>query len=104
MEDFKVEYAAQVTSTSMNHGTTPELTLEATTQTEDSSEVTEEVMINTPEPPLELTTSWNEEPLKTPEPLLEEILTELSATTLQIDCSEGVVYDLFLGELNCIDF
>ncbi len=58
MEDFEVEYAAQVTSTSINnHGTTPELTLEATTQTEDSTQ-TEEVMINTPEPPFELTVGF----------------------------------------------
>ncbi len=89
-QDFEVEYATQGTSTSINH---------AATQTEESSQ---EVMINTAEPPVELTTS--EEPLKTPEPPLDQILTELCTTTPQIDCSETVVYDEFLAELNCIDF
>ena len=97
--DFEVEYAARGTSTSINHATTSTPINHATTQTEESSQ---EVMSNTAEPPLELTTS--EEPLQTPQPLLEEILTELCATTPQTDCNETVLYNEFLAELNCINF
>ncbi len=93
LQDFEVEYAARGTSTSINHATTSTPINHATTQTEESSQ---EVMSNTAEPRLELTTS--EEPLQTPQPLLEEILALIT------DCNETVLYNECLAELNCINF